>query len=115
MAGAAGVMTLAVMSRASLGHTGRQLTASIATQGIYASIVVAAVARICAVMDPAHSVTLLHVAAFAWAAAFLGFAIGYGPALFGWRRPPAQAPAAREVFQIRHLSAGLTAKEIHLE
>lgn len=94
MAGAAGVMTLAVMSRASLGHTGRQLTASIATQGIYASIVVAAVARICAVMDPAHSVTLLHVAAFAWAAAFLGFAIGYGPALFGWRRRPAQAPAA---------------------
>ena len=36
MAGAAGVMTLAVMSRASLGHTGQQLTASVATQAIYA-------------------------------------------------------------------------------
>jgi uncharacterized protein involved in response to NO len=34
MAGAAGVMTLAVMSRASLGHTGRPLTASAATQAI---------------------------------------------------------------------------------
>ena len=45
-------MTLAVMSRASLGHTGQQLTASVATQAIYASIVVAAVARICAVLEP---------------------------------------------------------------
>ncbi len=55
MAGAAGVMTLAVMSRATLGHTGQQLTASIATQAIYASIVVAALARICAVLEPSHS------------------------------------------------------------
>ena len=93
MAGAAGIMTLAVMSRASLGHTGQRLTASIATQAIYASIIVAAVARICAVLEPAHSVPLLHVAAFAWAAAFLGFAICYGPTLSGWRKRPAEAPA----------------------
>jgi uncharacterized protein involved in response to NO len=84
MAGAAGVMTLAVMSRASLGHTGQQLSASIATQGIYFAIVVAALARIHAVIEPAHSVPLLHVAAFAWAAAFLGFALCYGPALIGF-------------------------------
>ena len=45
-------MTLAVMSRATLGHTGQQLTASVATQAIYASIIVAALARICAVLDP---------------------------------------------------------------
>ena len=32
--GAIGTMTLAVMTRASLGHTGRALTASFATQGI---------------------------------------------------------------------------------
>ena len=55
MAGAAGVMTLAVMSRATLGHTGQQLTASISTQAIYASIIVAVVARICAVLEPAHA------------------------------------------------------------
>ena len=87
MAGAAGVMTLAVMSRASLGHTGQQLTASITTQAIYFSIIAAAVARICAVLDPAHSILLLHVAAFAWSGAFLGFAVCYGPTLIGssWR------------------------------
>ena len=93
MGGAAGVMTLAVMSRASLGHTGQQLTASAATQGIYVAIVVAALARICAVLEPAHGMPLLHVAAFAWAAAFLGFAACYGPSLVGWRKRPAQTAA----------------------
>ena len=92
MGGAAGVMTLAVMSRASLGHTGQQLTASVATQEVYAAIIVAALARICAVLEPVHSAPLLHVAAFAWAAAFLGFALTYGPALAGWRKRPAQQP-----------------------
>jgi uncharacterized protein involved in response to NO len=94
MAGGAGVMTLAVMSRAALGHTGQQLTASIATQGIYASIIVAAMARICAVLVPAHSVPLLHVAAFAWSAAFLGFALSYGPTLIGRDKRIAQPMAA---------------------
>ena len=83
MAGAAGTMTLAVMSRATLGHTGQQLTASFATQAIYAAVIVAALARICAVLEPDHSEVLLHVAAFAWAAAFFGFAAVYGPLLAG--------------------------------
>jgi uncharacterized protein involved in response to NO len=95
MAGAAGVMTLAVMSRASLGHTGQQLTASVATQAIYASIIVAAVARICAVLEPTHSVPLLHVAAFAWAAAFLGFAVCYGPMLIGFEKSCMQRPGTK--------------------
>jgi len=81
MAGAAGVMTLAVMSRATLGHTGQKLTASASTQAIYAAAIVAVVARICAVVEPLHSVPLLHLAAFAWAAAFIGFAISFGPVL----------------------------------
>jgi uncharacterized protein involved in response to NO len=83
MVGAAGTMTLAVMSRATLGHTGQQLTASPATQAIYAAIILAALSRICAVIDPAHSEALLHVAAFAWAAAFFGFAVWFGPLLIG--------------------------------
>ena len=91
MAGAAGVMTLAVMTRASLGHTGQQLKASVATQAVYASIAIAAVARICAVLEPAHSVPLLHVAAFGWAVAFLGFALSYGPTLLGFDKYVAQA------------------------
>jgi uncharacterized protein involved in response to NO len=39
------------------------------------------VARICALIEPLHSVPLLHLAAFAWAAAFIGFAISFGPVL----------------------------------
>lgn len=87
MAGAAGTMTLAVMTRASLGHTGQALTASPATQAIYVAIVVAALARVCAVVVPAHGDVLLHLAAFGWVAAFLGFAIAFGPLLTGsrWR------------------------------
>jgi uncharacterized protein involved in response to NO len=91
MAGAAGIMMLAVMSRATLGHTGQQLTASIATQAIYASVIVAVVARICAVLAPVHSVPLLNIAAFAWAAAFLGFALCYGRTLIGFDKRPAIA------------------------
>ena len=86
MAGAAGTMTLAVMTRATLGHTGQQLTASPATQAIYAAIVLAALSRICAVIDPTLSEPLLHFAAFAWAVAFLGFAISFGPVLICHQR-----------------------------
>lgn len=97
MAGAAGVMTLAVMSRASLGHTGQQLKASLPTQGIYLAVIGAALARVCAVIDPAHGNALLHVAAFAWSAAFLGFAICYGPALTGYQKRRTQRPAVAGV------------------
>jgi uncharacterized protein involved in response to NO len=95
MAGGAGIMTLAVMTRASLGHTGQELTASTATQAIYLAIITAAVARICAVLHPAASEVLLHVAGFAWIAAFFGFALAYGPLLLGSRRRGAErrAPA----------------------
>lgn len=82
MAGGAGVMTLAVMTRASLGHTGQALVASRWTQGIYAAVVIAALARICAVVSsPEWSNHLLHLAAFAWAVAFIGFAVCFGPVL----------------------------------
>jgi uncharacterized protein involved in response to NO len=86
MAGAAGTMTLAVMTRATLGHTGQQLKASAATQAIYAAIVVAALARICAIIEPVYGDALLHLAALAWVAAFAGFALAYGPLLLGRRR-----------------------------
>jgi uncharacterized protein involved in response to NO len=82
MVGAAGILTLAVMTRASLGHTGRALAASLPTQFIYATVLVAALARICAALEPSASELLLHVAAAAWVAAFLGFAVIYAPALW---------------------------------
>jgi uncharacterized protein involved in response to NO len=99
MVGAAGVMTLAVMTRATLGHTGQPLTASPATQVIYAAIIVAAVSRVCAVIHPAYSEALLHIAALTWVIAFFGFALVYGPLLLGLRPrektadPTAKMPA----------------------
>ncbi len=79
--GAVGTMTLAVMTRASLGHTGHALTASALTRAIYLAVIIAALARVGAALEPQWSLPLLHVAAFAWAVAFLGFAVGYGPML----------------------------------
>lgn len=75
--GAMGIMTLAVMSRASLGHTGRALVASPTMQGLYFLLVIGALSRICAAMHPSWSDVLLHVAGLAWAAAFVGFALAY--------------------------------------
>jgi uncharacterized protein involved in response to NO len=85
MAGGAGIMTLAVMTRATLGHTGQPLTASPATQAIYAAIIVAAVSRVCAAIHPSFSEALLHVAALAWVVAFVTFALAFGPLLLGVR------------------------------
>jgi uncharacterized protein involved in response to NO len=84
--GAIGTMTLAVMTRASLGHTGRELKASFPTQCIYGCALIAAIARICAALEPGWSAVLLHVAAFAWMVAFGGFAVVYGPILAQARR-----------------------------
>ncbi len=79
--GAIGTMTLAVMSRASLGHTGRALAASLPTQFIYAAVVVAAVARICAAVLPDYMMAFLPIAGFAWVIAFAGFAVVYAKVL----------------------------------
>jgi len=85
-------MTLAVMTRASLGHTGNALIASPMMQTIYAAVVLAGLARICASLEPAWSEVLLDIAAFAWCIAFFGFALSFGPMLVGMRRvtPSAQ-------------------------
>jgi uncharacterized protein involved in response to NO len=85
--GAIGSMTIAVMTRASLGHTGQALAASISTQAVYAAVVIAALARICAALDPAYSIPLLTIAATAWAGAFIGFALAYAPLLCRARKP----------------------------
>jgi uncharacterized protein involved in response to NO len=84
--GAVGTMTLAVMTRASLGHTGRELTASAGTQAIYAAVVVGALARICSSIHPDWFIPLLLFSGAAWAAAFLGFATLYALPLCSARR-----------------------------
>lgn len=84
-AGAIGTMTLAVMTRASLGHTGRTLHASLATQTIYAAIVSAALVRVVATLVPEQTTILIALAAALWSAAFLGFGIVYGPIVWTQR------------------------------
>jgi uncharacterized protein involved in response to NO len=79
--GAIGSMTLAVMTRATLGHTGQLLRASIGTQLIYAAVIAAALLRVCAAIEPAHMDLLLGAAGLGWTFAFLGFALLYGRAL----------------------------------
>ncbi len=79
--GAAGAMTLAIMTRASLGHTGRPLCAGRATAAIYAAVIAAALARAIAPLFPENTVLWLHAAAFLWLIAFGGFALVYGPML----------------------------------
>lgn len=75
--GAAGSMTLAVMSRASLGHAGRQLIASGTVQVVYLLIVASALLRVCASLHDTPNLLLINLAGIAWAAAFLGFALAY--------------------------------------
>lgn len=85
--GAIGLMTLAVMTRASLGHTGQDLVAAAPTQLIYLCAFLAAVVRIFAAFEP--SSTLLYAAALFWFLAFGGFSVFFGPLLM--RRPPVWA------------------------
>lgn len=78
--GAVGLMTLAVMTRASLGHTGRELTATRPIQLIYAAVLLAAVVRVGAAFDLARDV-LLHVSAGLWVLGFGSFCAFYAPIL----------------------------------
>ncbi len=81
MAGALGLMTLAVMTRATLGHTGQALTADRATVAIYALLVASVGARFLAGLMPGLAPTLHGVSGLAWIAAFAGFSAHYGRSL----------------------------------
>jgi uncharacterized protein involved in response to NO len=72
-------MTLAVMTRASLGHTGNPLTATPGTVAIYALVSLAAVLRLAAAIDGARYALLVSLAGLAWTGAFGLFASLYGP------------------------------------
>ena len=87
--GAIGLMTLAVMTRATLGHTGQPLQAGWVTQIIYALVFVAAVLRIIAAFN--GSAALLEFAGALWFAGFACFLLVYGPLLLArsptWAKP----------------------------
>jgi uncharacterized protein involved in response to NO len=85
--GAVGTMTLAVMARATLGHTGRTLIAGPGTALIYACVSLGALLRVTAPLLTGSQV-LLCLAGALWGGAFLLFAAIYGPLLL---RPRAGA------------------------
>ncbi|MBU1211144.1 MAG: NnrS family protein [Alphaproteobacteria bacterium] len=78
--GAIGGMTIAVMSRATLGHTGRPLTAAKPIAGAYALVALAALVRSAGVvLAPQHYFTMMFLAGGLWIAAFLIFIAVYAP------------------------------------
>ena len=88
-AGAIGTMILAVMTRATLGHTGHALTAGAGTTAIFGLVTLAALARLAVWWLPAQYDLLLQLAGLAWIAAFLLFLAIYGPMLLRPRQPRA--------------------------
>ncbi|MGE5203936.1 MAG: NnrS family protein [Acidobacteriota bacterium] len=93
-AGAIGTMTLAVMTRASLGHTGRSLVAGPGTTTIYMLVTLAVVLRLLAPLTDARYVLMLSLAAVAWSGAFGLFGLLYGRVLM---RPRVSSEDARSI------------------
>jgi uncharacterized protein involved in response to NO len=81
-AGAIATMILAVMTRATLGHTGRPLKADRATVLLYALVTAGAVLRVAAALGAVDYTQGMRWSAVGWGAAFLTFLIAYGPILF---------------------------------
>jgi uncharacterized protein involved in response to NO len=88
MGGAVGLMTLAVMTRATLGHTGQDLHAGPGTVVIYPALVTAVLARVAAGVWSDEAGLLHSIAGLAWIGAFGGYALVYGRLLL--RLPPAK-------------------------
>jgi uncharacterized protein involved in response to NO len=81
-AGAMGSMILAVMTRVSLGHTGRPLVLPRGAVGSYLLVHTGAAARVLAAFAPGPiQSSLLLLGGLLWAAAFGLFAIVYGSIL----------------------------------
>jgi uncharacterized protein involved in response to NO len=86
MAGAIGSMTLAVMTRATLGHTGQELRANAATVVVYLCLFAAVGARWLSGFFP----DLIMISGILWIGAFAGFVFTYGACL---SRPKPEKPA----------------------
>lgn len=85
-AGAMATMILAVMTRATLGHTGHELKASRATALIYVFITIGALLRVASSLEVIPYMRGVEASALMWCAAFLLFLIAYGPLIWRPRR-----------------------------
>jgi uncharacterized protein involved in response to NO len=86
--GAIGTMTLAVMTRATLGHSGQPLLAGRGTTAIYALVTLAALLRLAVPLAGAWAMALTWSAGAAWSAAFGLFVLLYGGLLTRPQRKP---------------------------
>lgn len=86
-AGAIGIMTLAMMTRTSRSHTGRERHADNITLAIYALANAAAAIRVLAPFKVPIYLELLDISAACWSLAFILFVLVYGPMLIRprWR------------------------------
>ncbi|MFC7498552.1 NnrS family protein [Enterovirga sp. GCM10030262] len=84
-AGAMASMTLAVMTRATLGHTGRILRADLPTVAIFVLVTLGAAVRVAAPLLPLDYMRSIQLAGLLWGGAFLLFVLAYGPRLVGPR------------------------------
>jgi uncharacterized protein involved in response to NO len=82
-AGAVGTMTLAVMTRATLGHTGRALTAGPWTTAIYVLVTASGLLRVVSPILEHAEMAVVALAGLCWIAAFGLFVALYGPLLAG--------------------------------
>lgn len=85
-------MMLAVMTRATRGHTGRPLVGSALTSASYVAIAGAALIRPLAEVLPEHYHHLIALSGALWIAAFVLFTLEYGPMLVRERRSPRASP-----------------------
>jgi uncharacterized protein involved in response to NO len=90
--GAIGVMTLAMMTRATRGHTGRSLETGPYTLALYIMANLAAALRVAAALTHGQQPLLLGLSSFVWSGAFGLFLLVYGPMLVGPRVAPFSAP-----------------------
>ena len=86
--GAIACMMLAVMTRASLGHTGRALTASRLTIAAYAALIACALVRPLAEVLPDLTPALYGASGLLWILAFGLYCLEYAPILARKRRAP---------------------------
>lgn len=84
-AGAVGTMTLAVMTRASLGHTGRVIVADRFVVAMYVMVSAGALLRVAAPFAGNWCMHVLGCGGILWSGAFLLFAVRYAPILWGKR------------------------------